>query len=159
LSFQPRDPDFERRVRSSFARQAAMGTLGVTLERVAPGEVDLALPFRADLTQQHGFLHAGVVTAVVDSACGYAALSLMEPGAAVLSVEFKVQLLAPARGARFRGLGRVVRAGRTLTVVKGELWAVAEESMPARRAAAHGEVVALLTGTMMAVRDRPELAD
>ena len=147
MSFQPRDPDFERRVRASFARQAAMRTLGATLERVAPGEVDLALPFRADLTQQHGFLHAGVVTAVIDSACGYAALSLMEPGAAVLSVEFKVQLLAPARGARFLALGRVVRAGRTLTVVAGELRA--EDGRP----------VALLNGTMMAVRDRPELAD
>jgi uncharacterized domain 1 len=124
-----------------------MHTLGATLERIAPGEVDLALPFREDLTQQHGFLHAGIVTAVVDSACGYAALSLMEPGAAVLSVEFKVQLLAPARGARFTALGRVVRAGRTLTVVSGELRTDADD------------VVALLNGTMMAVRDRPELAD
>ena len=124
-----------------------MRTLGATLERIVPGEVDLALPFRADLTQQHGFLHAGVVTAVVDSACGYAALSLMEPGAAVLSVEFKIQLLAPARGARFLALGRVVRSGRTLTVVSGEL---RDET---------GEVAALLNGTMMAVRDRPELAD
>jgi len=129
-----------------------MRTFGVTLKRVAPGEVDLALPFRADLTQQHGFLHAGVVTAVVDSACGYAALSLMEPGAAVLSVEFKVQLLAPARGAWFRGLGRVVRAGRTLTVVTGEFRAGPDQ-------ASDGELVALLTGTMMAVRDRPNLAD
>jgi uncharacterized protein (TIGR00369 family) len=143
----PRDPAFERRVRASFARQAAMQTLGVTLERVAPGEVDLALPFRADLTQQHGFIHAGVVTAVVDSACGYAALSLMEPGAAVLSVEFKVQLLAPAKGARFVAHGRVVKAGRTLTVVAGEL------------RVEDGDVVALLNGTMMAVRDRPELTD
>jgi uncharacterized protein (TIGR00369 family) len=147
LPFQPRDPDFERRVRASFARQAAMRTLGATLERVAPGEVEVALAFRADLTQQHGFLHAGVVTAAVDSACGYAALSLMEPGAAVLSVEFKVQLLAPARGARFLALGRVVRAGRTITVVSGELRTEA------------GEAVALLNGTMMAVRDRPELSD
>jgi uncharacterized protein (TIGR00369 family) len=133
LRFQPRDPDFERRVRSSFARQAAMQTLGVRLERVAPGEVDLVLPFRADLTQQHGFLHAGIVTAVVDSACGYAALSLMERDAAVLSVEFKVQLLAPARGAWFRGLGRVVRAGRTLTVVAGELRAVADDRARRKR--------------------------
>jgi len=134
-------------VRASFARQAAMRTLGATLERVAPGEVDLALAFREDLTQQHGFVHAGVIAAVVDSACGYAALSLMEPGAAVLSVEFKVQLLAPARGARFLALGRVVRAGRTLTVVAGE---VRDDG---------DEVVALLNGTMMAVRGRPELAD
>lgn len=134
-------------MRASFARQAAMRTLGATLERVAPGEVDLALAFREDLTQQHGFVHAGVIAAVVDSACGYAALSLMEPGAAVLSVEFKVQLLAPARGARFLALGRVVRAGRTLTVVAGE---VRDDG---------DEVVALLNGTMMAVRGRPELAD
>ena len=156
MRFQPRDPDFENRVRSSFARQAAMRTLGVTIERVAPGEVELAFPFRADLTQQHGFVHAGVVTAVVDSACGYAALSLMDPGAAVLSVEFKVQLLAPARGPWFRGIGRVVRAGRTLTVVTGELRAMAQQSAGTPD---EGEIVALLTGTMMAVRGRPELAD
>jgi len=124
-----------------------MRTLGVTLERVAPGEVDLSLAFRQDLTQQHGFLHAGVVTAAVDSACGYAALSLMDPGVAVLSVEFKVQLLAPARGERFLALGRVVRAGRTITVVSGELRTNA------------GEVVALLNGTMMTVRDRADLSD
>jgi len=124
-----------------------MRTLGVTLERVAPGEVDLALAFREDLTQQHGFLHAGVITAAVDSACGYAALSLMDPGVAVLSVEFKVQLLAPARGSRFLALGRVVRAGRTITVVSGELRSDSDE------------VVALLNGTMMAVRDRPDLSD
>src|SRR5688500_18531945 len=121
VAFQPRDPDFEPRVRASLARQAAMRTLGATRERAPPGEVDLALSFRADLTQQHGFRHARVGAAVVDSACGYAALSLMEPGAAVLSVEFKVHLPAPARGARFLALGRLVRAGRTLTVVTGEL--------------------------------------
>lgn len=147
MPFQPRDPHYDSRVRASFARQAAMRTLGVTLERISPGEVDLALAFRRDLTQQHGFLHAGVITAAVDSACGYAALTLMDPGVAVLSVEFKVQLLAPARGARFLALGRVVRPGRTLTVVSGELRTDADE------------VVALLNGTMMAVRDRPDLSD
>ncbi|MES2521662.1 MAG: PaaI family thioesterase [Gemmatimonadota bacterium] len=147
MSVQPRDPDFERRVRASFGRQVAMQTLGITMERVAPGEVELMLPFRADLTQQHGFLHAGVVTAAADTACGYAALTLMETGVAVLSVEFKVQLLAPARGARFVALGRVVKAGRTLTVVAGEV------------RSDDGQTVALLNGTMMAVRDRPELLD
>lgn len=157
MPFQPQDANFEQRVRSSFARQAVMQTLGVTLKRVAPGEVELMLPFRKDLTQQHGFLHAGIVTAVIDSACGYAALTLMEPGTAVLSVEFKVQLLAPARGARFRGLGRVVRAGRTLTVVMGELRAIAEPS--AGSAAEDGEAIAMITGTMMTVRNRPDLAD
>ena len=94
----PRDPQFEQRVRASFDRQAVMATLGATLVRVTPGEVVVDLPFRPELTQQHGFLHAGVVTTVMDSACGYAALSLMEPGAAVLTIEFKVNLLAPARG-------------------------------------------------------------
>lgn len=134
-----------------------MRMLDVRIERVAPGEVDLVLPFRADLTQQHGFLHAGIVAAVIDSACGYAALTLMEPGAAVLSVEFKVQLLAPARGDWFRGSGRVVRAGRTLTVVMGELRALPQQ--PAEPASTDGEVVAVMTGTMMTVRDRPDLAD
>jgi uncharacterized protein (TIGR00369 family) len=137
-------------VRASFARQAAMATFGATLVRVVPGEVELELPFRAELTQQHGFLHAGVVTAVVDSACGYAALSLMEQGSALLSVEFKVNLLAPAKGERFRARGRVLKAGRTLTVCTGDLLAMqgTEERM-----------VAVMTGTMMTVRDRPALAD
>lgn len=152
MRFQPKDPDFDQRVRSSFARQTAMATLGVALERVAPGEVDVTIPFRRELTQQHGFLHAGVVTAAVDSACGYAALSLMEPGAAVLSVEFKLQLLAPARGEWFRALGRVVRPGRTLTVVAGELRAYVGGD-------GDGELVALMNGTMMVVRDRPALRD
>jgi uncharacterized protein (TIGR00369 family) len=134
-----------------------MRMLDVTLERIAPGEVTLTLPFRPDLTLQHGFLHAGVVTAVVDSACGYAALTLMEPGVAVLSVEFKVQLLSPARGTWFRALGRVVRAGRTLTVVMGELRALARP--PADSVMGEGEVVALMTGTMMTVRDRPDVVD
>lgn len=159
----PRDPDYERRVRASFARQTVMDTIGATLARVAPGEVVLELPFRADLAQQHGFLHAGVVTTVVDSACGYAALTLMEPGAAVLTVEFKVQLLAPAQGRWFRAIGRVVRAGRTLTVVAGEVRAYAERDdqggPPDASDGADGAVVAMLTGTMMAVRDRPGLAD
>lgn len=154
MPFQPRDPDHERRVRASFAQQAAMATLGAELERVAPGEVDVRLAFRPELTQQHGFLHAGVVSAVMDSACGYAALTLMDVDAAVLSVEFKVQLLAPARGAWFRASGRVVRAGRTLTTVTGECRAYAQEV-----AAGDGELVAMLTGTMMAVRDRPSLRD
>ena len=139
------DPDFEARVRASFARQQFMATIGARLEHVARGEVAIALSFRDDLTQQHGFLHAGVVTSVVDSACGYAALTVMAPGAAVLSVEFKVNLLAPAAGTEFLAVGRVVRAGRTLVVCAGELRAI------------HGAgetVVALMQGTMMAVREK-----
>jgi uncharacterized protein (TIGR00369 family) len=147
----PPDPDFEQRVRASYARQAAMATLGARLVRVDPGHVEIELPFRTELTQQHGFLHAGIVTSMMDSACGYAAMSLMERGAAVLSVEFKVNLLAPARGQLFRASGRVVRAGRNLTVVSGELRVV--------EGAGDGALVAMMTGTMMAVRDRPDLVD
>ncbi len=147
----PRDPDFERRVRASFDRQAVMATFRARLVRVGPGEVDIELPFRAELTQQHGFLHAGIVTTLMDSACGYAALSLMEPGAAVLSVEFKVNLLAPARGSRFLASGRVVRAGRTVAVVSGEFRAVEAEPP--------GSLLAMMTGTMMSVRDRAGLVD
>ncbi len=145
-----RDPAFETRVRESFGRQRFMATLGATLERIEPGEVTIALPFDASLAQQHGYLHAGVVTAVIDSACGYAALSLMEPGVGVMSAEFKVNLLAPAAGTRFVAVGRVVKAGRTLTVCQGELRAVQD----------HGEVlVAVLQGTMMAVRGRDGISD
>ena len=149
----PRDPDFETRVRASFARQQFMTLLGARLERVAAGEVCIRLPFQPALTQQHGFLHAGVVTSVVDSACGYAALTLMEPGAAVLSVEFKVNLLAPARGREFVAVGRVVRAGRTLTVCTGEVRALPEgeggDEVP----------VAIMQATIMAVRERGGLSD
>lgn len=149
MSFQPRDPDFERRVRASFARQAAMRTLGATLERVAPGEVDVALPFRADLTQQHGFLHAGVITTIVDSACGYAAFSLMPADAAVLSIEFKLNLLAPAKGERLIARGRVLKPGRTITVCEGEAF---------MRTGSEERLVSTMTATMMTVRDRPGIA-
>ncbi len=151
-AFEARDPDFEARVRGSFARQAFMATLGATLNLVRPGEVVIGLPFHEALTQQHGFLHAGAVSSVVDSACGYAALSLMPPGAAVLSVEFKVNMLAPAAGRRFEAVGRVRKAGRTITVCEGELRAFADGDET-------GTLVALMQGTMMTVRDRPGLAD
>ena len=145
----PRDPAWEQRVRGSFARQQFMTTLGVHLAALRPGEVELTIQHRPELTQQHGYLHAGAVTAVVDSACGFAALSLMEPGAAVLSVEFKQNMLAPAAGTTFRAIGRVLKAGRTITVCSGELRAVGEE----------GEtLVAVMQATMMTVR-RPGLVD
>ena len=138
-----------------------MATLGVTVARVAPGEVALDLPFRPELTQQHGFLHAGVIASVLDSACGYAALSLMERGSAVLSVEFKVNLLAPARGSRFRAIARVVRAGRSVTVVSGEFRVVEPPDDVQRGDSpdATGALIAIMTGTMMAIRDRPGLLD
>lgn len=119
--------DSEARVRASFGKQAFMALLGATISRVAPGEVDIELPWRADLVQQHGYVHAGVTSAIADSACGYAALSLMPADAAVLSVEYKVNLLAPARGVRFQARGRVVRSGRTISVVQGEVLAFDEQ--------------------------------
>ncbi len=109
MPFEPRDPDYERRVRESFARQRAMETFGARLLRVAPGEVEIGVDFDEAFTQQHGYLHAGLVTATVDTACGYAALTLMEPGAEVLSVEFKLNLLSPAAGERFVARARYVR--------------------------------------------------
>ena len=150
MSLQPRDPGFESRVRASFERQRFMATLGAVLERIVPGEVAIAFTHRDELTQQHGFLHAGVMTSVLDSACGYAALSVMEPGAGVLSVELKVNMLAPATGARFVATGRVVRAGRTLIVCTGEVTADAE-----------GELVSvmLMQATMMTVRGKAEVTD
>jgi uncharacterized protein (TIGR00369 family) len=127
-----------------------MATLGATLAHVAPGEVDVHLPFRADLTQQHGFLHAGAMTTVVDSACGYAAFSLMPPGAAVLTVEFKVNLLRPGRGEGLVARGRVLKAGRTLTICTGEAFALEQGKE---------ELVLTMLATVMTVRDRPDLSD
>ena len=133
---QPDNAQFEAAVRESFARQTLMATIGATLSRVAPGEVDIELPFRADLLQQTGTLHAGVITAIADSACGYAALTLMPAGAEVWSVEFKINLLAPAAGRRFLARARVVRSGRTLTVCTAEV-------------ATDERVVAIMTGTFI----------
>ena len=144
-AFQPPDPDFERRVRASFAEQRVMTTLGARLAHVAPGEVDVVLPFRPDLTQQHGFLHAGITTTIVDSACGYAALSLMPADAAVLTIEFKVNLLAPGQGERFLARGRVLKPGRTVTVATGEVLALT---------GSEERLVATMTATIMSVRGR-----
>lgn len=145
------DPDaegIERRVRESFARQAFMTTIGASVTRVAPGEVDIRLPVRADLTQQHGFIHASAIAAIADSACGYAAFSLMPADASVLSIEYKINLMAPATGEALLARARVVRAGRTITVCEADV--VALEGRAERQ-------VALLVSTMMTVRDRPEL--
>jgi len=122
--FEVRDPRFEQRVRASFDRQGLMHTLGAELVSVRPGLVDIEVGIRPELTQQHGYLHAGVVMSVVDTACGYAALTLAEPGYEVLSVEIKVNLLAPSVGTRVRATGRVVRSGRTLTVCQGDVYVV-----------------------------------
>jgi uncharacterized protein (TIGR00369 family) len=123
-TFEPRNPDFDARVRESFARQAAMRTLGATLAVVKPGQVEITLPWAEPLTQQHGFLHAGMVATALDSACGYAGFSLMASDAAVLTIEFKINLLAPAQGQRFRMVGTVVKPGRTVTVCEGHAYAI-----------------------------------
>jgi uncharacterized protein (TIGR00369 family) len=124
--FTATDPNFETRIRESFARQRLMQTIGAQILDVAPGHVTIELPFRYDLTQQNGYLHAGIVAAVVDSACGYAAMTLTPAGAEILSVEFKINLLSPAKGERFLAHGNVIRAGRTLTICEGQAIAVSE---------------------------------
>ena len=132
------------RVRASFGRQAMMATLGAELVSVEPGRVELAIRHDARFTQQHGFLHAGAVAAVLDSACGYAAFSVMPPEAAVLTAAYSINLLAPAAGERFVMTGTVVRAGRTLVVCRGE--AVADEA---------AVPFAAMQATLTAVYDRP----
>ena len=146
--YQPQDLDYESRVRASFARQQAMRTMGATLTVVEPGAVEIELPYRADLTQQHGFIHAGVVASVLDSACGYAAFSLMPADAAVLSIEFKVNLLAPAKGDLITVRAEVKRAGRNVTVCVADAWAVV---------AGRRKAVATMLATIMCVRDRSDL--
>ena len=122
---KPQDASYESRIRESFGRQSHMTTLGVTIGRIAPGEVDLSLPYSARFCQQNGFMHAGAVASVADSANGYAALTLAPPGTDVLAVEFKINFLAPAHGELFVARARVLRAGRTLTVCQAEVFATA----------------------------------
>jgi uncharacterized protein (TIGR00369 family) len=117
----PRDPDFAARVRRSFARQRFMTLLGAEIAHVAPGAVDIALPLRPELEQQHGYAHAGAAWSIADSAAGYAAQTLMGPEEGVLTVELKINLLAPARGVRLLARGRVERPGRTLTVARSDV--------------------------------------
>lgn len=145
-SFEPRSAAFDQRVRQSFDAQAMMHTLGASIARVEPGMVEVVMPFGADFTQQHGFLHAGTVSTVLDSACGYAAFSLMDEDSAVLTAEFKVNLLAPAKGQMFRFVGQVIKAGRTLLPAEGRAYA---------QDADDGEkLIATMSCTLMAVRGR-----
>jgi uncharacterized protein (TIGR00369 family) len=144
-TFAPPDAAFEQRVRASFARQRAMTTIGAVLTSASPGAVVIELPFREDLTQQHGYLHAAIVTAIVDSACGYAASTLMPADSAVLTTEYKVNFLAPASGRKFVAYGRVIKPGRTLTVATGDVIAETE---------AGPKPVATMLATMMTVSGR-----
>jgi uncharacterized protein (TIGR00369 family) len=150
MPFEPSDPTWEARVRASFARQRMMETIGAILERVAPGEVDIRLPIKDHIAQHHGFVHAGALTTAVDTACGYAALTLMPPGAGVLTIEFKVNLMSPAKGEAIVARGRVVKPGRNVTFCQGEVFAVDGGSE---------KLVATMAATMMTVQGRPDIVD
>lgn len=150
MSPTPEDADGVERIRSSFSKQGLMRTLGATLETVSPGLVEIALRPSPAISQQHGFVHAGAVTAIADTAAGYAALSLRPPGSGVLTTEFKINLVAPATGDRIVARGRVVKAGRTLTVSQTEVFALS---------GGKEKLIALLTATMMTVEGRHGIRD
>ena len=142
--------EIDARIRGSFARQSIMTTLGAEIAAVRAGEVEIVLPFSDRILQQHEFIHAGAVATIADSACGYAALTVMPRDAAVLTTEFKINLLAPAKGERLRAIGRVVRSGKKLVITLGEVFA---EEGGARKQ------VALITATMMVVNTNTGLRD
>jgi uncharacterized protein (TIGR00369 family) len=143
--FEPQDPQYAERVRASFGRQGAMATIGAQLVSVEPGTVTIELAWAQGLTQQHGFLHAGIVAAALDSACGYAGSSLMAADAGVLTIEYKINLLAPAQGQRFRMTGQVVKPGRTISVSEGRAFAIDN---------GQEKLIATMTATLMTVTGR-----
>lgn len=124
--FHAPDPNYELRVRESFARQGAMRLIGARIERLAPGFCAIELPYRRDLTQQHGYVHAGIVSAIVDSAGGYAGFTLFAADSSVLTIEYKLNLLAPAAGERLVAEAEVVKPGRTLVITRGSVYAEAD---------------------------------
>jgi uncharacterized protein (TIGR00369 family) len=142
--------DYEERVRSSFVRQVVMATIGAELTSVTPGTVEIEMPYSVALTQQHGFLHAGIISTALDSACGYAAYSLMPPDAAVLTIEFKLNLLSPGRGERFLFRGSVTKPGRTIIVADGQAYAYSADG--------EARLIATMTATMMTITGREGLA-
>jgi len=145
----PSNPSFADEVRQSFAKQAIMGLIGGELTRVEPGVVEITLPYRADLTQQDGYVHAGIVATIADSACGYAAYSLMPPESEVLAVEFKVNLMRPAKGELFVAHAEVIKPGRTLTVVRADVFATS---------GGERQLVATMQGTMMRLPRRSDFS-
>lgn len=147
----PAEPGFEQRVRDSFGRQPAMTLIGAQLVRVVPGEVEVVLPYRREITQQHGFVHAGMIGAALDSACGYAALTVMPAGTGILTIEYKLNCLAPGVGERIRLVGRVRKPGRTILLVEGEAVAVAADGAE--------KLVATMTATEMTIRGRDGVVD
>jgi len=143
--FEPKNPDFRKIATDTFDHQRAMHTLGISIARLEPGEVDLAMDYSPDFTQQNGFVHAGIITAGLDNACGIAAFTLMPAGSDILTVEFKTNLLAPARGARFAFRATVVKPGRTLTFCEGRAYAEQDGVET---------LIATMTGTLMALPRR-----
>lgn len=150
MAHNPAGEDIRERIRTSFAKQGLMSTLGATLGNIAPGSVEIALRPIPSISQQHGFVHAGAVAAIADSAAGYAALTLMPADAGVLTTEFKINLVAPAAGERILARGRVVKAGRTLTLAQAEVFA---------ETGGQEKLIALLTATLMTVRGRDGVGD
>jgi uncharacterized protein (TIGR00369 family) len=138
--------EFRERIRKSFDRQAAMATIGAELTRVEQGSVEIELPFDEKLTQQHGFLHAGIISAALDAAGTYAAYSVIDPDASILTIEFKVNLMSPGRGERFLFRGEVTKPGTTIIVSDGRGYAISQDG-PAK-------LIASMTGTMMVIRGR-----
>jgi len=143
--FEPKDSAFLERVKSSFDRQQCMVTLGIKISRIEPGMIELTMPYAEPYTQQHGFVHAGIVSTAMDSACGYAAFSLMPADAAVLTVEYKINFLAPAKGEEFIFRAEVIKPGRTLTRCDAQAHAITGGSK---------KLIATMSGPMMAVFDR-----
>ena len=139
----PLNPSVARDVADSFGRQPIMKLIGARLSLVEPGVVEITLPYRADLLQQNGYLHAGIITTIADSACGYAAYTLMAAGSNVLSVEFKLNLLRPAQGETFVARAQVIKAGKTLTVVRADVFAMNESE--------ERRLVATMQGTMICI--------
>jgi uncharacterized protein (TIGR00369 family) len=143
--FEAKNPDYLQVATATFERQQAMRTLGIAIVRIEAGEVDLSMPYAADWSQQNGFVHAGIITAALDTACGIAAFTLMPSGSDVLTVEFKTNLLAPAKGERFAFRARVIKPGRTLTICEARAFALA---------GGVETLIATMTGTLMAMTPR-----
>ncbi|MCP3872557.1 MAG: PaaI family thioesterase [Desulfobacteraceae bacterium] len=142
------DPIIKQKIINSFDQQDVMKTINASIQSIQPGEVILTLPYQAELTQQHGFLHAGIVSTILDSACGYSALTLMPEEAGVLSIEFKVNLMAPAKGEWFSAIGKVKKSGKNITFTQGELFS---------QTGTKTKLVATMTATMMSVYDRKNI--
>ena len=138
------NPSFAEEVERSFAKQPIMNLIGARLTLVEPGVVQITLPYRADLTQQHGYIHAGIITTIADSACGYAAFSLMPAGSEVLSVEFKINLLRPAQGVTFIARAEVIKSGRTLSVARADVFGISKSN--------ERELIATMQATIIGLR-------